>query len=183
MENFDSVVKSELTKIEVLEKRIIEDVWENKENLIKWPKEAILLWDGCIREKYHLYPDALKKRIKSKGITIDSRSNGPAIVSYLFAGGTRPVRKSNPSQQWHVHHIYDGKFSWSHSGKVLRAVEEGRHFTQSAGLVAIHILADALVDEYAPFAWLLRRESCIKFKYDPERVFCKKMDRFGFETP
>lgn len=53
-------------------------------------------------------------------------------------------------------------------------------FTQSAGLVAIHPIADALADEFAIFAWRLRAESFLRFGYDPEGVFSAVQDDFGF---
>ena len=60
-------------------------------------------------------------------------------------------------------------------------MKDGNHFTQSAGLVAVHPIAEALADEYSYFAWLLRCESFKRFDYDPDLVFCKKIDEFGFK--
>lgn len=34
-------------------------------------------------------------------------------------------------------------------------------------------IAEALADEYFYFAWSLRRESFIRFNYDPEKVFLR----------
>lgn len=62
----------------------------------------------------------------------------------------------------------------------LRARDDGRHFTQSAGLVAIHPVADALADEIAIFAWRLRAESFVRFGYDPEGAFTGKHDEYDF---
>jgi hypothetical protein len=44
-------------------------------------------------------------------------------------------------------------------------------FTHSAGLVAVHPLADALADEVPYFAWLLRSEAFRRFRFDPDGVF------------
>ena len=176
IDNFSSIIRNELEKLDIVTKRMVESVWENKSQFVKWPKKAILLWNGCVRLKYHKYPIDLKKEIKVKGINIDSRSNGPAIISYLFAGGIRPIRESNPTQQWHIHHIYDGRFPWPKGKRMLHAVKDGKHFTQSAGLVAIHPIADAIAEEYPLFSWLLKRESFAKFNYDPELIFCKKIN-------
>ncbi len=52
--------------------------------------------------------------------------------------------------------------------------------TQSAGLVAIHPIADAMADEFACFAWLLRAKAFEKFHYDPDGVFCKEVGKMGF---
>jgi len=142
--------------------------------------EANLLWSGEIRTKYHSYPQDIKEKLKSKKITIDSRSNGPAIMSYLFAGGIRPQR-SDGRKGWSIHHIYDGRFPFMDGKQTLHAIKDGNHFTQSAGLVAIHPIAEALADEFYHFAWTLRQESFKKFKYDPDQVFCTRIDKLGFK--
>jgi hypothetical protein len=163
------------------EKKIINEVWNHRTRFVQWPTKAIVLWDECVRVGYHHYPEEIKNKLKSKGIRIDSRSNGPAVMSFLFAGGRRPKRTSDPKQEWHVHHIYDGKFPWTDNRDTLHAVQNGKHFTQSAGLVAIHPIAEALADEYFYFAWLLRYESYLKFSYDPDMVFCGGTDEYGFK--
>lgn len=66
-------------------------------------------------------------------------------------GGERPSRRDS-NNEWTIHHIYDGKFPLAIAKPSLRAVNHGDHFTQSAGLVAIHPIADALADEYFYFA-------------------------------
>ncbi len=52
----------------------------------------------------------------------------------------------------------------------------GDDFTEAAGLVAIHPVADALADDLAYCAWLLRHEAYLRFGFDPDRVF-------GTESP
>ena len=183
MDNFRSIMKLKFDELSVSEKKIINEVWEHRTEFIQWPTKARLLWDGRIRVKYHKYPREIKQELKSKKIPIDSRSNGPAIMSFLLAGGHRPKRVSNPNQEWHIHHIYDGKFPWPTKKETLHAVEDGKHFTQSAGLVAVHPIAEALADEYFYFAWLLRHESFLRFNYDPDMVFCKKIDEYGLKIP
>ena len=182
MEPFNSVVSRKLEKLGRSEKKIINEVRSHKKDFVQWPTEAILLWDGCVRVRYHKYPSEIKEKLKSRGIVIDSRSNGPAIMSFLLSGGKRPMRKSNSNEEWHVHHVYDGKFAWTNDRKTLHAVQDGRHFAQSAGLVAIHPIAEALADEYFYFAWLLRYESYLRFNYDPDVVFCRRIDDYGFKV-
>jgi hypothetical protein len=87
-----------------------------------------------------------------------------------LAGGERPAR-SIRRKQWSVHHIYDGQFPFPGRTRSVRAVTDDQLFTHSAGLVAIHPLADALADEIAYFAWLLRREAYDRFQFDPDGVF------------
>jgi len=52
---------------------------------------------------------------------------------------------------------------------------------QSAGVVAVHPVADALVDEFPFFTWLLRARAYQKFGYDPDGAFSKTRDDYGFE--
>jgi hypothetical protein len=105
-------------------------------------------------------------------IKADARSNGPAIMDFLLSGGKRPLRRS-PGRQWSVHHIYDGKFPAPGRLITAHAVKDKRLFTHSAGLVAVHPLADALADEVPYFAWLLRLEAYKRFRFDPDRVFAR----------
>jgi hypothetical protein len=175
---FKSRVDPEFKKLTASEKRIINEVWEHRTDYIKWPSKARLLWPGCIRVKYHQVPDRIKEEARSRGVQVDSRSNGPAIMAFLLAGGERPIRSNG--QGWHIDHIYDKKFPWPTRGRSLHAVKDGRHFTQSAGLVAIHPIAEALKDEYFYFAWLLRHEAFLRFGYDPDAVFSEKAGEYGF---
>ena len=175
---FKSRVDREFNKLTASEKRIVNEVWEHRTDYIKWPAKARLLWPGCIRIKYHQVPDRIKEEAKSRGVQVDSRSNGPAIMSFLLAGGKRPIRSNG--QGWHIDHIYDKKFPWPRRGRSLHAVKDGNHFTQSAGLVAIHPIAEALKDEYFYFTWLLRYEAFLRFGYDPDAVFSEKAGECGF---
>jgi len=62
----------------------------------------------------------------------------------------------------------------------LHATKKVCHFTQSAGLVAVHPIADALADEFPFFTWLLRAEAFVRFKYDPDGVFSTTQNELGF---
>lgn len=110
---------------------------------------------GVVRQKYHTYPPAAKAHLKRSGVPPDSRSNGPAVCAFKLAGGERPQR-SGTNREWSVHHIYDGKFPAPGRGETTHAVRGPRYFTHSAGLVAVHPIADALADEVPYFAWLLK---------------------------
>ena len=160
---------------------------ENLEAFVRFPKHAILLWHGCDRikpegkeQKVHKYPAILKDSAKRLKIDLDTRPNGPAIASFLFAGGERPKRFGS-TNAWSIHHLYSGKFPYIGRADSLHGQKDGKHFTQSAGLVATHPLADALSDEFPAFAWLLRAHAFQKFGYDPDHVFSSaKIDGFGF---
>ena len=159
---------------------MILEVNANLDSFVKWPERAELLWSSCVRIKYHRYPETLKalfreRRIQSES---DTRSNGPAVVAYRVAGGERPKR--NGSNEWSIHHIYDKKFPYLGATESMWAARDPRHFTQSAGLVAIHPVADALADEFEIFAWRLRAESFLRFGYDPDGAFTGAPDEYGF---
>ena len=126
-----------------------------------------------------MYPAELKQLAKEVKSALDPRRNGPAILAFKAAGGSRP-NLSGSTHAWHIHHLYSGKFPYCGKTETLHAAGSGLHFTQSAGLVAIHPIADAASDEYPWFAWLLRAESFLLFGYDPDAVFDGKIDPLGF---
>ncbi len=172
--------KKELDQLDPSFKAIITEVWDNKDKYVKLPSETILLWPGEIRQQYHTFTEELKTKLREKKIPIDSRSNGPAVVAYLYAGGERPIR-SDGRLGWSIHHIYDGKHPFEEREVSIHIVKDGNHFTQSAGLVAVHSIADALCDEFYYFAWLLRHEAFKRFGYDPDKVFSSEIDDKGFK--
>ena len=149
-------------------------------SFVKFADRPLLLWDGCTRRPgCRTYPAAIKARAKAQGVSLDPRSNGPAIAAFLLSGGERP-RRYGSSNWWTIHHIYSGKFPASTDVEAIRAVSSKKHMTQAAGLVAIHPIADQACDEYPFFAWYLRAMAFQKFCYDPEKVFCEKIDSLGF---
>jgi len=148
---------------------MIDWVWARPEDFLRWPKRAFLFIPGAVRDPYHKYNPEQMAQIKAIRLAPDTRSNGPAIMAFMLAGGERPTR-AVANKQWTIHHIYDGKHSLPNQ-PCSHAVKEGRLFSEAAGLVAAHPIADALADEFALFAWLLRREAFIRFAFDPDRVF------------
>ncbi len=158
-----------------LQKQVLNLIYNNPNDFIRWPKKDLLLIPGRIRENYHQYPPEIQDQLNAKGIQADGRSNGPAICAFLLAGGERPVRDTRTpngnERGWSIHHIYDGKFPYPGHETTVRAVKDGKYFTQAAGLVAIHPVADAAADEYAEFAWWLREKAFNRFGFDPDGVF------------
>lgn len=152
------------------------------DEFVKWPKEAVLLWRGCIRKKYHDYPPAILDLLASLKIYRRNWSNDPAIHAYLVAGGERPTRRYK-QYGWDIHHLYVG-LPTAVRRNGIHAVKSELHFTQSAGLVAVHPIADALYEEDLDFAELLRRESFNRFGYDPDGLYTTAPhDNFGFVAP
>src|SRR5437660_9299024 len=96
-------------------------VLSNFDEFVRWPKQALLLWDGCLRDDYHKYPSSILELLKSRGIYKRGWANDPAVHAYLLSGGERSKRK-HKDHGWNVHHIYRGG-----SGK-LHAVKHPRHF-------------------------------------------------------
>ncbi len=164
-----------LHELSVEERNIITEVWKAKESFIKWPKCSRLLIPGRTRRKsgFCEYPQEIITELKAKRITVDRRTNGPAIMCYLLAGGERPKRKDS-NLQWAIHHVYDGRFPFEKGQETLHAVTDGYHFTEAAGLVAIHPVAEALAEEYFYFAWELRWEAYKRFGYNPDNIFSSK---------
>lgn len=173
---FDRFLSDLRAQLDVAELHIADYAWKHRERLIRWPIKALLFSPGASRESsrgYHSYSDEQKGQLREARITPDSRSNGPAIMAFRLAGGERPLR-SNGREGWPVHHIYDGQFPGPGKATSVRAVRDGQLFSQAAGLVSIHPVADALADECAYFAWLLRKESFVRFDFDPDGVFSIK---------
>lgn len=168
------------------ERTVLQNVVTNLASFICWPSEAMLLWPGCNRvpepgkkQKYFSYPEHIRQLARTARISLDTRPNGPAIASFLLAGGKRPDRFGS-SNAWSIHHLYSGKFPYYGRQSTTHATKECNHFTQSAGLIAAHPVADALVDEFPFFAWLLRAMAYIRFGYDPDQIFSEDLDDYGF---
>jgi hypothetical protein len=155
-------------------------IWLNQHAYFKWPKKSFVLSSEWTRKRDphrdNLYPysQEMVGQCEKAGVPADGRSNGPAIVTYLLAGGARPMREDPPTWGWSIHHIYDGKFPAPHQrGGVLNAVNVAGEFTNSCGLVAAHPVADFVAANSRLLAWLLRWEAYRRFKYDPNKIFSR----------
>jgi hypothetical protein len=155
-----------------LEWTAILSICTEPDRFFEWPQVGELLWPGCTREneeQRHNYSDELTRRLARLGLPPDPRSNGPAILAFLAAGGKRPTWGS---EGWPIHHIYDGTGAVNDGPQnILHAVRDGQHFTHSAGLVAAHPIAHHLAHQSPLLKWLLRREAFLRFGYDPMGVF------------
>lgn len=167
-------------------RHVLHHVAAHLDDFVQWPTRAVLLWQGCDRvpppgkkQKYHHYPELICTLAKARKVKLDTRPNGPSRAAFAFAGGVRPDRFGSTNAST-MHHVYSGKFPYINRSASLHAVKDGNHFTQSAGVVATHPVADALSDEYPFFAWLLRFESFCRFGYDPDGVFSPAQDNLGF---
>lgn len=179
--DLDSWLLNEIKHFPAHLREAVSHVVTNLNVLIKFPQRAELLWLGCDRnQQYHRFPPALKTLARERGVSLaDGRANGPAIGAFLVAGGERPKRYGS-NNQWNIHHLYSSKFPYIGKRESLHAVKDGKHFTQSAGLVAAHPIADVMCDEFPEFAWFLRAQSFRRFGYDPDGAFAASIDEFGF---
>ena len=157
-------------------------IWRQRETYFRWPKqkrnlceEHSLNWtrheDGRRRDCY-VYPEQLSVEITRRGFRVDRRNNGPAIVSFLLAGGERPLRPFPSRWGWTIHHIYDGQHPSFQNKEVPHAINDPKLFTDSRGLVAVHPFADYIAMHEPLLAWLLRWEASKRFPgFDPMGVF------------
>lgn len=135
------------------------------EQFFQWPQLGALFWPGCVRTQNdggYIFPAELITHLERLGLKPDTRTNGPAINSFLAAGGKRPIWGN---EGWHIHHIFDGTEGSPH------AVRDGNHFTHSAGLVAAHPVAHHLAHQSDLLKWLLWREAFLRFGFDPSGNF------------
>ena len=153
-------------------------IWRQRETYFRWPKEERIISKEWVRHKdgrkkdCYDYPTQLVDEIKSAGLRVDRRNNGPAIVSFLLAGGERPLRPFPSRWGWTIHHIYDGQHPRFQNEQVPHAINDPKLFTDSRGLVAVHPFADYIAMREPLLAWLLRWEASKRFPgFDPMRVF------------
>lgn len=176
----------QLTTLYAHERSVLQLVASRIDDFLLWPDKPLLLWEGCDRirpakgkQRYHTFPNPIKDLAREWKYVLDGRANGPAIAAFMLSGGDRIIRNGT-NNKWSIHHIYNNKFPYQPGTRTLHAVKERRHFTQSAGLVAVHPIADAIADEFAAFAWLLRATAWKKFHYDPDGVFTNERNEYGF---
>ena len=160
-------------------------LWDRQDGMVSWPTACSpgpLLEVQRVGVKYHDIPADLRARARAQKVAIDGRSNGPAIMAFLLAGGHRPVR-SDGKHGWSIHHIYDGKFPWPGRETSVRAVAETAYFTDARGLVALHPIFDGAVSEIHWLAWQLRLEAFDRFGFDPDNVLADYRQRHPVVSP
>lgn len=151
-------------------------VWLNSDQFIRWPKRTYCFWPGQVRANgtgrtpCYEYSQEQLALIAQAGLEPRAWNNDPAIFAFKLAGGDRPQR-ADWKWEWTIHHIYDGKFEAQPGWQTTHAVRHPAYFTEAAGLVALHPIADSLASEVTLFAWLLRHEAFKRFGFDPDGVF------------
>lgn len=149
-------------------------IWNQRDTYIRWPRTQRLLLPNVTKHRDgddYDYPPEVVAEANEAGWPVDQRSNGPAILAFQLAGGDRPRRPFPENWSWTIHHIYDGQFALADDQIVPHAIHDGNLFTESAGLVAVHPLADYVAMSSPLLAWLLRWEAFRRFGFDPMKVF------------
>jgi hypothetical protein len=170
-------IKDMVTKKPNIGEQCAMAIWNQRDTYIRWPRHKRLLLKGVVRHPdgnnphCYDYPPDLEAEIRQAGLPIDRRSNGPAILAFQLAGGDRPRRPHPSTWAWTVHHIYDGEHPHRDNPRVPHAINDGSLFTEAAGLVAVHPLADYVGMNVPLLAWLLRWEAFRRFEFDPMKVF------------
>jgi hypothetical protein len=120
-----------------------------------FPCRPFLLWDGCVRQRRkYVWPDGFKERFRRFGYSGLNKAmgNGPPRTAFTIAKG---VYRST----WELDHLYDRETlaRWR--------LPEGRHFTQSAGLVCMtrELRRWRRIEDL----WRLRGLAYLLFGYDP----------------
>ena len=146
---------------------------ENLDDLPSDPKDLALTCVGPMglldyEEK------ALTRELKERGISCTEKCPvHPDRFAFEFAGGECPPG-------WSLHHLYDGVFPFPGRKRVIDARKHGKHFTQTAGIVAVHPVVQEVYDHYACIRRTLRARSFIEFQYDPDHYFAKGRRHNGF---
>jgi hypothetical protein len=141
-------------------------------------KRAVLLWDGCIRQRdaHYTWPPGFVQKWRDyrlrhgQGRLLKARSNGPPRSAFTVAGG-------NYIKGQDLAHLY------SESALVQHGLSDGRHFTQSANLICVSRPRHSYLDSSGGMRelWLLRGLSFLLFKYDPLGAFSAKLNnQYGF---
>ncbi len=105
-----------------------------------------------------------------------------AAAAFRFAGGTIPQMPY--AGGWSLRHLYDGTFDhydeehfYGAGQQRINALQDHRHFTQAAGMVAVHPVVNQLWPIYPWIVYTLRARAAVTLHYDPDRVFFEHGER------
>jgi hypothetical protein len=118
-------------------------------------------------EKY-VWPEGFKDHFRQRGYSglLKAMRNGPPRTAFRSAGG-------DYRSGWELDHLYDREILARH------CLREGRHFTQSAGLVCM--TRDLHLWRSVDDLWRLRGIAYLLFRYDPLGAFSRERpDDYGF---
>jgi hypothetical protein len=168
--------------------------------LVSFARQGILLWPRCTPgENLDPLPDdaqeqvldslvsahlsenekeSLGNELSKVGVgSIEQYPAHPERFAFKFAGGWL-------QQDWFFKHLYDGSIALGSAKKRLNALKRGKHFTQTAGMAAIHPIVQELYEAYPCLRRTLQARSFASFGYDPEHFFSQcEHTAFGFVVP
>ncbi len=94
------------------------------------------LKDFILKVCDHHYHPVLHQFLVDNGVMLDSPFPvTPEEVAFTLAGGS--LAPSQDDTQWRLRHVYDGRHPFEGRDYTLNAHDQGDHFTESAGLVAV----------------------------------------------
>jgi hypothetical protein len=128
----------------------------------------------------HYHP-LLKRFLLDNGITLSPPFPiTPEEIAFALAGGGSLQRPDGGL--WSLTHLYDGRHPFEERATTLNAYNEGDHFTESAGLVAVSPACGDYL-ESGCVVKTLRWVAFEEFSYDPDHYFnadSDAHDQFGF---
>jgi hypothetical protein len=147
------------------------------ENLDRWPDDPRDVGLTCLAPQE--IPESDTERLKSAlarvGLTsLESYPVQPDRFAFEFADGRIP-------EGWTFHHLYDGQVRFDDRKRTLDAQKHGTHFTQTAGMTAVHPMIEELYPYYPCIPKVLRARAFRAFGYDPDNYFSSAAkDDLGF---
>lgn len=104
-----------------------------------------------------------------------------AVAAFKRCGGNVPQPVPGAERWPPPVHLYAGAPALP-NGSVFEATRHQNHYTQSAGLVAVHTVVHHLMPQYPCIVNTLRARAFKEFKYDPAKYFSPQAwhDACGF---
>jgi hypothetical protein len=138
--------------------------------------------DFILRVSDHHYHPVLRQFFVDNGVKLDSPfPTTPEEVAVTLAGGS--IQASEDDGHWRLRHLYEGKHAFEGRDHTLNSYDDGDHFTESAGLVAVRSTCDDDFGRYGCIITTLRWCVFDAFNYDPDHYFVPDPgahDQFGF---
>lgn len=138
--------------------------------------------DFILRVCDNHYHPALRQFLVDNGVMYDSPFPVTSEeVAFTLAGGS--LHASEDEGHWRLRHLYDGRHSFEGRERTLNAYDDGDHFTESAGIVAVRSTSDDDLGHYGCIIKTLRWRVFKDFNYDPDHYFVldpDAHDQFGF---
>ena len=164
-----------------------------EDTLIRFPKCAVLVWPRCTTNEYNRpgipddpdeLPDYVATWVGDLGLSGNPRltqmmeeagilEHPPAAalrdeVAFRVAGGVTP--QTAQGQPWMLRHLYEGLHPFLGKEQTFDSMNDGDHFTQTAGLVAVHPILDYFW-QFGAVVKTARARAYVSFGYDPDRYF------------